>query len=207
MSRNSADKGLHGQEDRLSLDQRRSLLRSTMVLSLPLVAGFFGRLHPAFDSFAHFRVHLAVLLILFALLSLTGRSGGRGLRRLRSALLRSPPFTAHLSFRVSAPSMRRSSLRTMPGPVYRLLQMNLRFDNPEPGKVLSLIGRLRPDIITLNEVSDMWREKLDLLSGAYPYRIVCAMENRAGGVAILSLRPFTEEQRPGASTAERLLWQ
>src|ERR1700755_1597353 len=38
-----------------------------LVLSVPLVAGFFGTLHPAFDSFAHFRVHLAVLLILCAL--------------------------------------------------------------------------------------------------------------------------------------------
>ena len=79
-----------------------------------------------------------------------------------------------------------------PAPVYRLLQMNLRFDNPEPGKVLSLIGRLRPDVITLNEVSPMWAEKLDLLSSAYPYRIVCTMDNRAGGVAILSRRPFAE---------------
>ncbi len=90
--------------------------------------------------------------------------------------------------------MRRSNPKDEAGPVYRLLHMNLRFDNPEPGKVLSLIGRLRPDVITLNEVSAMWREKLDLLSSAYPYRIVCTIENRAGGVAILSLRPFAEKE-------------
>ncbi|TIX41098.1 MAG: AP endonuclease, partial [Mesorhizobium sp.] len=35
--------------------------------SVALVAGFFGTLHPAFDSFAHFRVHLAVLMALCAL--------------------------------------------------------------------------------------------------------------------------------------------
>ena len=56
--------------------------------------------------------------------------------------------------------------------------------------MLSLIGRVRPDVVTLNEVSAMWAEKLALLSSAYPYRIVCTMDNRAGGVAILSLRPF-----------------
>ena len=38
-----------------------------LVLSVALVAGFFGTLHPAFDSFAHFRVHLAVLMALCAL--------------------------------------------------------------------------------------------------------------------------------------------
>ena len=52
--------------------------------------------------------------------------------------------------------------------VYRLLQLNLRYDNPEPGKVLSLIGRLMPDVVTLNEVSPAWAEKLALLAGAYP---------------------------------------
>ena len=36
-------------------------------LSVALVAGFFGTLHPAFDSFAHFRIHLAVLMALIAL--------------------------------------------------------------------------------------------------------------------------------------------
>ena len=38
-----------------------------IAISVPLVAGFFGTLHPAFDSFAHFRVHLAVLMALCAL--------------------------------------------------------------------------------------------------------------------------------------------
>ncbi len=33
-------------------------------LCLPLVAGFFGWLHPGFDSFAHFRLHLAAMLAL-----------------------------------------------------------------------------------------------------------------------------------------------
>ena len=47
---------------------------TVILLSLPLVAGFFGRLHPAFDSFAHFRVHLAILLALAALPLLATRS-------------------------------------------------------------------------------------------------------------------------------------
>lgn len=170
-----------------------SALLATTLLSLALVAGFFGEVHPAFDSFAHFRVHLAVLLVLTALpllfvrpfrwngllaaifgcaaiLTVTGASSLPGLGAVQAAFQPKDEFS----------------------PVYRLMQLNLRFDNPEPEKVLSLIGRVRPDVVTLNEVSVMWGEKLALLSSAYPHRIVCTMDNHTGGVAILSLRPFAE---------------
>ncbi|TJU93112.1 MAG: AP endonuclease, partial [Mesorhizobium sp.] len=36
-------------------------------LSLALLAGFLGTLHPAFDSFSHFRLHLCLLITLLAL--------------------------------------------------------------------------------------------------------------------------------------------
>jgi endonuclease/exonuclease/phosphatase (EEP) superfamily protein YafD len=166
---------------------------AVILLSLPLVAGFFGRLHPAFDSFAHFRVHLAILLALAALPLLATRSfrlhGLLGTTLGCAAILTvtSTSFLPGLG-PVQASYQPKDEL----SPVYRLMQLNLRFDNPEPGKVLSLVGRVRPDVVTLNEVSEMWSEKLALLSGAYPHRIVCTMDNRAGGVAILSLRPFAE---------------
>ena len=37
-----------------------------VLVSFPLVAGFWGRRHPALDSMAHFRLHLAVLIALMA---------------------------------------------------------------------------------------------------------------------------------------------
>ncbi|RWQ43521.1 MAG: AP endonuclease, partial [Mesorhizobium sp.] len=80
--------------------------------------------------------------------------------------------------------------------VYRLLQMNLRFSNPTPEKVLSLIGRTQPDVITLDEVSDMWKAKLGLLASAYPYRILCPYPNGVFGVALLSRRPFAAGTQP-----------
>jgi endonuclease/exonuclease/phosphatase (EEP) superfamily protein YafD len=166
---------------------------TVILLSLPLVAGFFGRLHPAFDSFAHFRVHLAILLALAALPLLATRTfrlhGLLGTTLGCAAILTvtSTSFLPGLG-PVQASYQPKDEL----SPVYRLMQLNLRFDNPEPGKVLSLIGRVRPDVVTLNEVSQMWSGKLTLLSSAYPHRIVCTMDNRAGGVAILSLRPFAE---------------
>lgn len=166
---------------------------ATVLLSLPLVGGFFGLVHPAFDSMAHFRVHLAVLLILVALpLLLIRPLRWHGL--LAAALGAGAILTVT---RISVlPGLGPVQASYQPkdtlSPVYRLLQLNLRYDNPEPGKVLSLIGRTRPDVVTLNEVSTEWAEKLALLSSAYPYRIVCEIHNHAGGVAILSVRPFAE---------------
>ena len=166
---------------------------ATVLLSLPLVGGFFGRLHPAFDSLAHFRVHLAVLLLVAALPLLLARSfrwhgflaalfGSAAILTVTGASLLPGAGPVQASHQPADPL----------SPVYRLLHLNLRYDNPEPGKVLSLIGRTRPDVVALNEVSAMWAEKLALLSSAYPYRVVCAGDSGAGGVAILSLRPLAE---------------
>lgn len=38
------------------------LLLAAVALSVPLVLGFLGAVHPALDSFSHFQAHLAVLL-------------------------------------------------------------------------------------------------------------------------------------------------
>ena len=165
-----------------------------MMFSVAVVAGFFGALHPAFDSFSHFRVHLAVLMALCALPLLATTF------RLQAA--------AALLFAVAALA---TTLNALPSPwpvqaayeaktedraVYRLLQMNLRFDNADPGRILSLIGRIQPDVITLNEVSSMWAEKLELLSAAYPHRILCPFPGRLWGAAILSRRPFEAGKDP-----------
>ncbi|TKD45273.1 MAG: AP endonuclease [Mesorhizobium sp.] len=175
--------------------------------SVALVAGFFGTLHPAFDSFAHFRVHLAVLMALCALPLLV-----TSFRLQAAAAL----LFAGAAFATTSPVPRlwpvQAAYEPNPGDqpdypgdqsvypgdkaVYRLLQMNLRFDNPTPEKVLSLIGRTQPDVITLEEVSEMWKAKLGLLASAYPYRILCPYPNGVFGVALLSRRPFAAGTQP-----------
>jgi endonuclease/exonuclease/phosphatase (EEP) superfamily protein YafD len=169
---------------------------ATIALSLPLVAGFFGSIHPAIDSFGHFRAHLAVLMVLCALPLLAGPLRREGLMAIAFGLaaltttIEAPPIPGlgqvHAAFTPKDPDQA----------VYKLLQLNLRFDNSEPERALSLIGRLRPDVITLDEVSPMWAAKLDLLSSAYPHRILCPYPNRRWGVAILSSRPFAVDQEP-----------
>lgn len=80
---------------------------------------------------------------------------------------------------------------------YRVLHLNLRYNNSRPENVLSLIGRTQPDIVALTEVSDMWRERLEVIAHAYPHSIICPPPSRIGGVAILSRRPFVAESQPG----------
>lgn len=158
-------------------------------VSLPLVLGLLGRLHPAFDSLAHFRVHLAVMLVLVALPLLFFR--GWRMPGLAAIVLAFSALTATLapasgmSARASADARAGDA-----GARYRLLHLNLRFDNATPERVLSLIGRVQPDVITLNEVSPMWAEKLGHIEAAYPHRIICPAPRPIGGVAILSRRPF-----------------
>ena len=172
------------------------LLLASALVSLPLVAGFLNRLHPALDSFAHFRLHLAVLLGLAAVALLATRFRGEGAVALLLAIgafvatpgtalreLVLPEATAH-----QPPSADRA--------VYRLLQVNARFDNAQPARLLSLIGRVRPDVVTVNEVSAMWRTRLALIAHAYPHTVFCEGRGAIGGVAILSRRPFSREAEP-----------
>lgn len=161
-------------------------------LSAALLAGFFGALHPAFDSFSHFRIHFSVLMALLALPLLASSF------RLQAA--------AGLLFAIACLATTASALpRLWPQPavakpadqaVYSLLQMNLRFNNPTPKKVLSLIGRANPDVITLDEVSGMWTTELGYITSAYPYRILCPYPNGMFGVALLSRRPFAADTAP-----------
>lgn len=158
-----------------------------VAISIPIVLGFLGPLHPALDSFAHFRAHLAVLLVLSALLLLPIR--GARMIALSAAALGVGAFTTTLgdTSRIAAAAGGEAHGFA---PEYRLLQLNLRWVNEEPGRVLSLIGRLEPDVITFEEVSADWSRRIEPLKARYPYGIVCPRPTRVGGVAILSRRPL-----------------
>lgn len=162
-----------------------------VAVSLPLVAGFLGAWHPALDSFSHFRAHLAALLVLAALPA----AFLPGIRRVgwTALALGAAAFYSALAGSVLpgvSPVSAAFQARDGKSAIYRLLQINLRFDNRTPERVLSLIGRLSPDVVTLNEVSRFWTPKLALLEQAYPYRVLCAVDSNVGATAVLSRRPF-----------------
>jgi len=157
------------------------------------VLGLFADWHPAFDSLGHFRLHLGVLLICvacaLALLSFCLHGAIAfllGIGAIGTTL--APGAIPGL-----APVHAAQPLETNQ-PIYTLLQVNLRFDNATPEKVLSMIARAKPDVIAMQEVSAMWGEKLELLRGAYPYQVNC--RRRKFGVAIVSRRPFQLGSEP-----------
>lgn len=160
---------------------------ATAAISIPLVLGLLAELHPAFDAFAHFRAHLAVLLCLCGLLLLASIYWKQGL--LAVALGALALWTTIPAFPLFGATSAAAGDGASGRAVYRLLQLNLRFDNKAPEKVLSLIGRTKPDVIALEEVSVDWMPRIARISAMYPYSIVCNAPNRIGGNAVLSRRP------------------
>src|SRR5215213_11075857 len=108
--------------------QRRAAstaLAATVLVSVPLVLGFFADRHPAFDSLGHFRAHLAVLLMAGGLALLASRHWKHGL--LAAALGTAALWTTLSSFGFPGPAA--ADAQTGQRAVYRLLQLNLLFDN------------------------------------------------------------------------------
>lgn len=169
------------------------VLAALLAVAVPLGFGFLGRLHPAFDSFTHFRLHLAIALVGAALAAMVVGQRAAGALALAFA---AAAFATIWSAQWSSHRNAASAAAGAAPPAYTLLQLNLRYDNPDHAAVLSLIARRRPDIITLNEVSQAWAEALERIREAYPHRIICPFPNGRWGSAILSRRPFAEGIEP-----------
>lgn len=170
---------------------RLAALGAVLAAAGAITFGYLGWLHSAFDSFSHFRIHLATGLLVLAIPLLALRflpEAGF------AALLGATAIVQTTGIPLGAPPAQAVG-NEVPA-VYRLLQVNLRYDNPEPERILSLIGELRPDVITLNEVSAVWQDRLKSLEAAYPYRVVCPPPAYVGGSAILSRRPFAAGTEP-----------
>jgi endonuclease/exonuclease/phosphatase (EEP) superfamily protein YafD len=152
-----------------------------------LAAGYFGALHPALDSFSHFRLHLAVMTALLGLLVAALRRYWSGMALVAPGLL---VLVTTLGGSGFSPAMALPDKAEMP--IYRLMQTNLRFDNETPNEVIRLIGEFKPDVIAAEEISQMWKLKLATLKHMYPHQVFCVDHNGLGDVAVLSRRPFVE---------------
>ncbi len=172
-----------------ALALRLLALAAVAGLGTALTFGYLGRLHFAFDSFSHLRLHLAALLLLLVPALAVLRLRAAALFALALGL--AAPIQT-LAFFGSPDTGEVAANRA----VYSLMHLNLRYDNATPEAFLSLVGRTRPDAITLTEVSEPWAARLASIEAAYPYRIVCERPTFIGGAAILSRRPFVEGSTP-----------
>ncbi|TMV01538.1 endonuclease/exonuclease/phosphatase family protein [Brucella haematophila] len=170
------------------------LLLAAVAVSIPLVLGFLGAVHPALDTFSHFRAHLAVLMIVLALPLLFTKMRREGAMLLLFAIM-ALSTTLGMARDFLSGSAGATTAETT-GPRYSLVQINLREDNPEPKRILQMIAREKPDIIAYQEASEQWTKWLDILQATYPYRLSCREDSRTWGVGILSRRPFVEGGQP-----------
>lgn len=149
-----------------------------------LVAGFLGTLHPAFDSLAHFRAHIAAATALAAVIRLlSGRGAGRPLALSALAVV----VAAGVS---TAPYLLPGGeAAALPAPAYRLLQFNAQ---SWPASAAAIVAA-KPDIVTLQETPRHEFAANRQLAAAFPHRIFCTEGGfRQRGVAILSRHPFAE---------------
>ena len=169
---------------------RAVILLTTLAVTAALAGGFFGRLHPGLDSVAHFRAHLAVMLALCAVILLVVSFRWIALAALLFAggALATTLSGSGFGFNRAEAALPAS----LDQPVYRLVQLNLRWNHPAPDRVIDFLKKERPDIVTLEEVSPMWAGRLAALKTEYPYQLICK-PNRFGS-AILSTRPFLGDQ-------------
>jgi endonuclease/exonuclease/phosphatase (EEP) superfamily protein YafD len=156
------------------------LLMVGLVLSIAIAASFAGAEVHALDSVAHFRLHLAVLAALVGVALLL-------VRRWIGALVACAG--AVLGLATTLPFVLPAEPAPASGAVYTMLQMNLRYDAPDHAPAIRAVAEMRPDIVTLQEVTREWRDSFQTLEAAYPYQHYCGTYGD-GGTAILSRRPF-----------------
>lgn len=167
------------------------LLITAVLVSVPLVLGFLGSAHPAFDSFAHFRPHLAILMALLALPLLFTTMRREGAMILLFAILAFSTTLGAARNLLDGSSSAQANEPTS-GARYSLVQINLRYNNPEPKRVLQMVAQEKPDVITYQEAGSDWTMWIDILKGTYPYHFECRKDGNNMGVGILSRRPFSD---------------
>lgn len=135
-----------------------------------LAMSFLGAVHPIGDSLAVFRVGFCLALLLCVL---TLKRGGFA----RFALI-------GISIFGIGSAMWHKIPRSDPGPV-TIYQKNVLHRNTELSSLAADILSVRPDFVTLQEVSVEGEALLNDLKAAYPHQLLCRYSPEAG-VAVLS---------------------
>ena len=156
------------------------------------LASFYGGAHDAFDTFAAFRVQLAIGfagLLVFALVfsAMTAR------------------YLSLIGLVIATAGLTPALMGREPVAVadMRAYSQNLRYDNPTPDRVARAIRATEADIVMLQEVSESNRVILDGFAREFPTRVLCDF-SRVGGVAILSRYRMIGE--PGCARGQGITW-
>ncbi len=165
-------------------------------IAVPFTLSFFNSLHPLFDSYSHFRVHL-LLMLLPTMLLLAFFHKTRNMLIYFTIVAVGAVYLYFINLPFSPSPLHKEKTNTL-----KHIQFNLNFRNQEMDKVLEYFKESNADVITLQEVTKAQQEALGELRydhdankhGAYPYQAYCEFYPVVGAVAILSKHPFEDEQ-------------
>jgi endonuclease/exonuclease/phosphatase (EEP) superfamily protein YafD len=139
---------------------------NAILLGLAMVAlgAIFGRLHPTIDLFGQFLLPAIVGSAGLAVLAaLTGRYATTALAAvaLFANLVIAWPW-------ITAPAPTEAT-----GPRFKLLLLNVYYNNPRLEVAAQLIRDTSPDIVVLLEMIPRLRPGFDAIAAAYPHRVEC----------------------------------
>ncbi len=142
----------------------QSFISICLILGLTLtVMTFFGRLWWGFELATHFRVQY-VILFFFLMVVMAVK------RQLLLVGITGLCMAVHLFYILPVYLSPRESLAESKSETVKILSSNVRRNNTHHQQVLDLISKETPDVVTLQEVDDVWLEALKPLDKTYPYR-------------------------------------
>ena len=168
-------------------------------LGIPFLLSFLNALHPLFDSFSHFRVHLMLALIPTMLILALFHKRKNRLRYFGLVVM------GALYLYVVTQPFTLKEIDPTKTHMLKHIQFNLNFRNQEMDKVVEYFKNSNADVITLEEVTVAHQMKLQEMKKAYPYQAYCEFYPVVGSVAILSKHPFNKKNTT-CLKGKGLLW-
>lgn len=154
-----------------------------------ILLGYLGPLHPAFDTFAHFRLHASLALAGLVCIGFYFRlflPGVLGLIIAASGLYMASSGTVFSAKTLEADASR---------PVYSLFHLNLFWISEERQTAIDKIFETDPDLISVTEAAPRWLPFLTQLNEKWPHQFVCTEKSKRGGVRLFSKWPFVDETK------------
>jgi len=148
--------------------------------------GFLGALHPAFDTFSHFRLHLSIGLCLISIILLFAKR--YGLLVLSVLMSLAGIYNSAIGTTFAANPLQADPAK----PIYSLFHFNLYWINNRREAVIDRIVELDPDLISLSEAASRWTEPIKRLDENWPYVIHCPEWGKRGGLRLYSKWPLVK---------------
>lgn len=172
----------------------------SFAISMGVLVGFglLAPLSPIADTIGHFRLHLAVLLLLSSLAILYFRHWKRG------GILLTLSLMALLTIDFTSGQLSSSDKKNEQTEI-SLLQLNLKYSNQSFQKISDLIQKHDTDILAFQEVSQRNRKVVETFAEQYPFSVHCPFA-ATGAVAVLSRLPLAETEDTGCASGMGLGW-